>query len=339
MLVKHPLLTTVSVVSLGLGIPAGLVPGLIFDGLEAPLPFEDGDRIRILRYRSLETSGTVAPTTYDAGVWQETLSSFQSLGAVRPVEHNLDSGSGLPAPVIGAEVTGSIFSMLRVRPLRGRTIQADDAAPGAPAVVLIGEDLWRARLAADPEAVGRVVSIGGEPYSVVGVMPSGFGFPERQQMWLPLRDTPAGEPADGIPVEVYGRLADDATAVTADAELEAVLGRLASAFPDAYRRLTAEVAPASFAGQLGLGDGRLRALHSSGSCGSRRSCSCSSHAPTSGCSSSPVRRRAPASSRCAPRWARAGGASSLRSSPRHWSSPSSPQASDCCSSTGSRAAI
>jgi predicted permease len=260
MLVKHPLLTTVSVVSLGLGIPAGLVPGLIFDGLEAPLPFEDGDRIRILRYRSLETSGTVAPTTYDAGVWQETLSSFQSLGAVRPVEHNLDSGSGLPAPVIGAEVTGSIFSMLRVRPLRGRTIQADDAAPGAPAVVLIGEDLWRARLAADPEAVGRVVSIGGEPYTVVGVMPSGFGFPERQQMWLPLRDTPAGEPADGIPVEVYGRLADDATAVTADAELEAVLGRLASAFPDAYRRLTAEVAPASFAGQLGLGDGRLRAL-------------------------------------------------------------------------------
>jgi predicted permease len=259
MLVKHPLLTAVAVVSLGLGIPAGLVPGLIFDGLEAPLRFEEGDRIRLLRYRSLETSSELTPTTFDLGVWEEELSSFETLGAVRLVEHNLDAASGLPAPVIGAEVTGSLFGLLRARPLLGRTILSDDTAPSSPAVLVIGEDLWRARLAADPEVVGRVVRIGGDPYTIIGVMPRDFGFPVRQQMWLPLRET-AAVPADGITVEVYGRLADDATPVAAEAELEAVLGGLASEFPDTYGGLTAEVAPASIAGRFGLADGRLRAI-------------------------------------------------------------------------------
>ena len=259
MLVKHPLLTAVAVVSLGVGIPAGLAPGLIFDGLEAPLPFEESDRIRIVRYRSLETSSRVLPTTYDLRMWQGALSSFEELGAVRLIEHNLDAGTDMPAPVMGAEVTGSLFGLLRVRPLLGRTIRPGDAAPGAPAVMVIGEDLWRARLAADPDAVGRVLHIGGAPYTLVGVMPTGFGFPVRQQLWLPLQDTPAGEPGDGVRVEVYGRLADGATGPTAEAELETVLGRTASAFPEAYRLLTADVAPASVAGRLGFSDGRIRA--------------------------------------------------------------------------------
>jgi predicted permease len=257
MLVKHPLLTAVSVFSLAVGIPVGLAPGRILDALEAPLPMEAGERIQVLRYRSIESSSTVFPTSYDFRVWEETLESFETLGAVRLVEHNLDAGTG-GTPVIGAEVTGSTFRLLRARPLLGRTLDHADAAPGATPVVVLGEDLWRARLAGDPGAVGSTVRVAGEIHTVVGIMPSRFGFPVRQQMWLPLRETPVGEPGGGGRLEVYGRLAEGATVESARTELETVVRGMALEFPEAYGRLRAEVAPSSVAGRLGAPDGRLR---------------------------------------------------------------------------------
>lgn len=80
MMVKHPLLTAVSVLSLAVGIPVGLAPGQILDAVEAPMPFEAGERIHLVRYRSLETTAAVTPTSYDLGVWRESLESFRDVG-------------------------------------------------------------------------------------------------------------------------------------------------------------------------------------------------------------------------------------------------------------------
>lgn len=247
MLVKHPLMTAVSVISLAVGIPVGLAPAHALDALEAPLPVERGDRVMGLRYWSTEDLESVPATVYELSVWKESLKSFEGLGAVRTVEYNLDPGTGTGRPVSGAEVTSSTFPILRARALLGRTLgPSDDAANAAPVVVL-GHDLWQTRFAGDPGVVGRTVQIWGVAHTVVGVMPEHFAFPLRQEMWLPLRERPASEPGHGASLQVFGRLRDGVTPGEAGVELEVVRGRMSSAFPRVYEHVKAQVVPFTLA--------------------------------------------------------------------------------------------
>ena len=117
--------------------------------------------------------------------------------------------------------------------------------PGAPGVVVIGHDLWRARFGGAADVVGRSVAIGGAPFTVVGVMPPAFGFPTAHQVWLPLRMTDdGGGPRSGANLVVFGRLSDGATPDSAESELQALTRSLAAANPDSFKRLRASVLPA-----------------------------------------------------------------------------------------------
>lgn len=238
---KHPVLSGVSVLSLAVGIPLGLVPGRVIDALEAPLPVDHGERVVGLRYWNVERSGPAPATLYDLSVWREALTSFEDLGAAREVQVNLDTGSGGGGLVRGAHVTASTFAVLRARPLLGRMLDAGDERPGSPPVVVLGYGIWRARLRADPAAIGATVRIAGVPHTVVGVMPEGFRFPQHQQMWVPLPDAAVGPEARGPDVLVFGRLADGATLAAAREESEVVGRRLAADHPDHYARMRGEV--------------------------------------------------------------------------------------------------
>jgi predicted permease len=230
MLWKHPLLTCVSLVSLAIGIPVGFGPSYGWDAVEAPIPVEEGGRVVGLRHRSVEGGGASPTTVDDLAVWRESLTTFDALGAYRRVEQSLLVGrEGVGAPVAAALVTSSTFSILRVPPLMGRTFRVEDEAPGGEPVVVIGEDVWRSRMAGDPEVLGRTVRVGGVAHTVVGVMPARFLFPVHEELWLPLRDRPTGEPGIGAHLRVFGRLADGSTEETAQRELEAVERRVARA--------------------------------------------------------------------------------------------------------------
>lgn len=243
MLLKHPLITVVSVISLAVGIPMGLAPTHALDALEAPLPVEEGSRVVSLRYWSTESSSSVPATAYDLAVWRESLKSFEGLGAVRTVEYNLDPGTGTGRPVSGAEVTSSTFQLLRTAPLLGRTLRAADDEAGAPPVVVLSHDVWRTRFGGEPGVVGRTVRIRDVVHTVVGVMPEGFLFPLRQQMWLPLREPPATEPGRGAALQVFGRLRDGVSPDQAQVEAGVVGQRLSAEFPHVYERVKAEVVP------------------------------------------------------------------------------------------------
>jgi putative ABC transport system permease protein len=249
MLLKHPLMTVVSVISLAVGIPVGLAPMHVFDALEAPLPVQDGDRVLGLRYWSRQDLRAVPATEYDFSAWKGALTSFRELGAARIAEYNLDSGGGAGGAVSGAEVTASAFSVLHAAPLLGRTLGPADEAAGGPPVVVLGYDLWQSRFGGDRGVVSRTVRIGDVVHTVVGVMPRGFRFPVREQMWLPLRARPAGEPGRGAPLHVFGRLADGATLRGAEAQLGVVRQRMSSDFPAVYEFLTAEAVPFAIAVQ------------------------------------------------------------------------------------------
>ena len=197
MLVKHPGLTAVAVFALAIGIPVGLAPWHLVNAIEAPLPVNEGNRIQVLRYWNEATNRQDATRLDDFVRWRDALNGFEALGAARPGVYNVNSEDGLVPPVRGAEVTASTFDILRVPPLYGRTIVAADEVPGAPDVVVIGYDLWRSRLGADPDIVGASLRIGRVAHTVVGVMPEGFFFPARDELWLPLREQLADEPFPG----------------------------------------------------------------------------------------------------------------------------------------------
>ena len=244
MLVKYPGLTVVGTLAIAFGIAIGAGGFELVRQLVAPtMPFEGGERLVAIRYWNVAENDAATPALYDFDVWRSELRSVEDVGAYRPREQNLiiDGGS---EPVQLAEISASAFEITGVPPLLGRTLLKSDEAHGAPAVIVIGEDVWRARFGADPNAMGQTVRVGHELATVVGVMPEDFRFPLVQRAWVPLRLDPlAYAPGEGPAVRVFGRLARGATLEQAEAELR-TLGRLASAeLPDSHEHLRPQIMP------------------------------------------------------------------------------------------------
>ncbi len=244
MLVKQPGLTMVAVFALAIGIPVGLLPLHVLDSLTTPLPVEDGEAIVMVRNYDRAQSSPVMRPLHDFVLWREELSSFEDLAMWRTDLYNVNSEDGRATPARGAEVTASVFSLLRIPPLLGRPLNDADQVIGAPNVVVIAYDLWQSRLAGDPDIVGRTIRIGAVPHTVVGVMPEEFLFPIRDHLWLPFRYNPlAYERGAGPSGRIMGRLADDVSIEEARTEIEVLGQRMANQFPDTHAQLLPQVLP------------------------------------------------------------------------------------------------
>ena len=115
-------------------------------------------------------------------------------------------------------VSAGFFAVLGLAPLRGREFTAGEDARSGPAAVVISEAFWRGVLGADPDVVGRAISLRGEPHTVVGIMPASAETGVRADLWTPLRPSTDGE-GGGENYQVLLRLRPDATWAAADAEL------------------------------------------------------------------------------------------------------------------------
>ncbi|MCA9736394.1 MAG: ABC transporter permease, partial [Gemmatimonadetes bacterium] len=166
---------------------------------------------------------------------------FASVGASNQAAFVLGTGDDVEQ-VPGLYVTGSWFGTLGVRPAVGRLLQpADDRAPGAHPVVVLSHALWTRRFGADPRVVGRTVTIGGEPYEIVGVAAQEFAGTEAlgagPQVWLPAMQTPPM--GDRLPFDEWGwssfdvvaRLADGVDLEAASAAMPGLAARLRAAAP------------------------------------------------------------------------------------------------------------
>ena len=116
--------------------------------------------------------------------WRALTQTFVDLAAYRPWGFVL-TGQNEPERVLGARVSGNLFSLLGVQPIAGRTLLPDEDQPGRDKVVLLSEELWRRRFASDASLVGQPIRLDGEPYTVVGIMPGGHQLPEAE-LWVPL---------------------------------------------------------------------------------------------------------------------------------------------------------
>jgi putative ABC transport system permease protein len=247
MLLKYPALTIIGGFSLAAAIAIGAIGMEIArELLYTRLPFDEGDRVVAIELSDAGSSRVEPRILHDYAVWRESLGSVSELGAARVVERNMHRPDGRIEPVRAAEITASAFPLTRVLPLLGRPLQSADEVPGADPVVVLGYEVWQTHFRGDPAIIGRVVTVGRTARTVVGVMPSGFGFPRNQQLWVPLPVQDAA-PREGPPVQVFGRLADGASWEAAARELEVVTARMAAANPATHAQLRSRVR--AFAGR------------------------------------------------------------------------------------------
>src|SRR5688572_9516050 len=241
LLLKYPALTIIGGLSLAAAIALGAV-GIEVAGelLYKRLPFDEGGRVVRLETQDAAASRVEPRVLHDFAIWRRSLKTVVELGAARVSERNVLTGEGRVESLRVAEITASAFPLTRVPPLLGRPLQATDEMQGAEPVVVLGYDVWQRQFLHDPAIIGRVVTVGRTPRTVVGVMPQSFGFPRNQQLWVPLPIQDAG-PRQGPALQVFGRLADGASWQDAAAELEVVSARLAAGQPATHGQLRTRV--------------------------------------------------------------------------------------------------
>src|SRR5262249_4854412 len=131
------------------------------------------------------------------------------------------------------------FRLLHVRPLLGRDFVSADEQPGAEPVVVLRYELWNRAFGANPDVVGRIVRIDGQPARIIGVMPRGLTFPSTQELWTPMVPTPAAlERLTGYSQFAYARLRDGATVQRARDEMDAAGRALTNELPRTHRGMT-----------------------------------------------------------------------------------------------------
>src|SRR5215207_2440073 len=252
-LAKNKGFTEVAVFTLALGIGANTaIFSVVNDLLLRPLPYSDADRVVMLW--EVTPSGRHMNTTSRANfrAWREQGSNFESMAAFSDQRLNL-TGAGEPEEVAVQFATPALFKVLDVEPLHGRVLVEEDGNQGTAGVVL-SYGFWKRRFGGDPGLVGKSITLNGEPYNVVGVMPPSFHWHIKQrsgtgkpaEVWGVLPMPPPGEgPGSnerGRFLSVVGRMKRGVSVAQAEAEIKTIHTRLAadSTFNKDY---TAEAIP------------------------------------------------------------------------------------------------
>src|SRR5256884_529969 len=243
MLRKSPGFTIVAVLTLALGIGANTA---IFSCINAwiinPLPYPQSDRLMVFATHDKKNGWTGEHVTSPADFFdfQKQNTSFEQSVAWTGASLNL-TGDGSPELVDGGRVTWNFFDTLGAKPILGRTFTPDDDRSGSPHVVILSEGLWQGRYDGDPKIIGRNVTIGGEAYTVVGVMPGTFQFPLMgiANLWTPLALTDK-QRADrgGSWLPAFGRLKPGVAQEQAEAEAGVFFSGLEKQFPQTNANLT-----------------------------------------------------------------------------------------------------
>jgi putative ABC transport system permease protein len=251
-LFRAPAFTATAVLTLALGIGANTVMFSVVNAvLLRPLPFPYPDRLMLVfSFNTRANSrGEVHASALDFADWQSQAHSFESMAGYVGTGYTF-SGDGEPELVIGENVTADFFKTLGVLPMAGRTFDQDEFAPGRERELVLGHALWQRRFAGDPSVIGRTVTVNGKPFTIVGIMPAGFTFPDpRYQLWSPL---PSAATPDSPPINrqshylrVVGRLRPGVKAEQARSEMNTIARNLATAYPDSDESLDARVVPLS----------------------------------------------------------------------------------------------
>ncbi|MGB7282094.1 MAG: ABC transporter permease [Candidatus Acidiferrum sp.] len=239
MLRKNPGFTAVAALTLALGIGANTaIFSVVYAELLKPLPYAQPEELfnvfQAEPHEGIAVEGWSYPNFKEL---REQNHVFSELAGNQHHQLTL-TGRGEPTVVNTSVVTPELFTVFGERPLAGRIFYSDDGKPGAPPVVILSENLWRGVLGADPNIIGSSVDLDKRTFTVVGIMPVAFRFPqltESEQIWIPVVQDPlfgSWMPRrQGHWLTVTGRLKPGVSQKQAQAELDAISARLAKEFP------------------------------------------------------------------------------------------------------------
>jgi predicted permease len=243
----------IAVLTLALGIGANTaIFSVVHAVLFSPLPYLQPERLVTVL---LNRSGPLGAADF-LDVHHQAR-SFESSGAAELWSGSL-TGRDAPEEIIGMHVTEDLFRVLGVPPARGRSFEAGDFAPGNNHVLVISDGLWQRAFAGRPDIVGAKLQLDGAAYTVIGVMPRGFYFAPfwvtQAEIWAPADLSGSLSQRGGGSLRVFARLAPAVGRSVAQAEMDTISARLASAYPgaDTGMKLTVESLPEKAVGNVRL---------------------------------------------------------------------------------------
>lgn len=244
MLAKSPGMAAIAIVALTIGIGMPTIMFTVINGVFQDLPVEDPEEILRLFLTDPASGGRQRYVSHpDYADWRSRQTSFEGLAGFAVEDVTLSGGDASPIRRNAALVTPNTFRLLGVTPLVGRSLHEQDVAAGATPVVLLSHGVWQTRYAGDPDVVGRTLTVDGLTRTVVGVMRDRFGFPENEDLWLPLALSLDQQRAEAPELQVFGRLRDGVTIEQANLELRTIAERLAAAHPETHENRSAGAAP------------------------------------------------------------------------------------------------
>ena len=185
MLLKNPGITLVVILALALGIGANTAIFSVVDAvLLRPLPYVESDRLVFLNETSkaMDEISISYPNFTD---WRNQNQVFEKIGVYNRDSYNL-TGAGEGERIITGQVSADLFAALRVNAAIGRVFNNDEDKPGGSPVVVLSYGLWQRRFGGQASIVNQSLTLNGKSYTVIGVMPEGFQFPSRVEMWVPV---------------------------------------------------------------------------------------------------------------------------------------------------------
>ncbi len=184
MLLRKPGFAAIAALTLALGIGANTAIFTVVNAvLIRPLPFPESENLVLLNeYNSQMQMSVSYPNFAD---WRDQNKSFEKIGVYNRGSYNL-VGSGEPERIQAARMSADAFSALRANAALGRIFTNDEDKPGAEPVVLLSHGLWLRRFGGNAGIVNQTISLNNRTFTVIGVMPKGFLFPGRVEMWVPV---------------------------------------------------------------------------------------------------------------------------------------------------------
>jgi putative ABC transport system permease protein len=233
---RSPGFAVASVLVLAIGIGAvTLMFSLLNSVVLRPLPFEDPEELVWITSTN-EARGVTGNSTAALDYWdyREQADALESVAAFLVfTPQAIITGSDEPERVPSTIVSHNFFSTLGIAPQLGRAFSLEEERTGEQNVVVISNGFWQRRMGGDRTAVGKALTINGEPYQVVGVMPQGFSFRNNVDLWFPMQSRVRFTQSRGNNnFNLIGRLADGVAIEQAEAQLQTIARRIAEAYPE-----------------------------------------------------------------------------------------------------------
>lgn len=249
---KRPGFALVVVLTLALGIGANAaIFSLIYGILLRPFPYRNADRIVRVESVDTKTTGNIqGGSQLDLGDWQQHTRGFDAFGLYISFPSILNTGSGASQSVTLTFASQQVFPLLGVNPVLGRSYQPEeDQIGGAVLQAVLSYGLWQTSFGGALDVLGRTVQLRGATYTIIGLMPPGFRFPERSDIWVPLQARYAGYNAEFWKARDFrvhtaiARIKDGVTIEQAQAEIGALGAQLAREFPNTNEGVQLQLKP------------------------------------------------------------------------------------------------